>query len=126
VAGWLHSMNFAVQSVLQGEHLRPEDRPTVEPWARFWQWWVSAAFVKAYLEVAGAAAFLPHSREEMQIMLDYCLLGRGIYELRYHLLNHPERVRIPLRALLHLLQERDRRQIAVPAVAVTQPEASTA
>jgi maltose alpha-D-glucosyltransferase / alpha-amylase len=110
VAGWLHSMYFAVQSVLQDENLRPEDKPTVEPWARFWQWWVSAAFVKAYLEVAGTASFLPRTREEMQIVLDYCLLGRGIYELRYHLLNDLRRVQIPLRALLHLLHERDRRQ----------------
>src|SRR5205807_2161145 len=30
VAGWLHSMYFAVQSVLQDEHVRPEDKPTVE------------------------------------------------------------------------------------------------
>ena len=118
VAGWLHSMYFAVQSVLQDEHLRPEDKPTVEPWARFWQWWVSVAFVKAYLETAGAALFLPRSREEMQLLLDYCLLGRGIYELRYHLMIHPDRAQIPLRAILHLLHERDRRQSPATAEAV--------
>ncbi len=128
VAGWLHSMYFAVQTVLQDEHLRPEDRPTIEPWAHFWQWWVSAAFVKAYLEVANTstAPFLPKSREEMQIVLDYCLLGRGIYELRYHLLNHPDRSQIPLRALLHLLHERDRRQTGTPTEAVKRPDPSTA
>lgn len=109
VAAWLHSMYFAVQTALQEEHVRPEDRATIEPWAHFWRWWVSAAFVKAYLEVAGAASFLPRSKEEMQIVLDYCLLGRAIYELRYHLLNNPKRIEIPLRAILHLLQQRDRR-----------------
>jgi hypothetical protein len=46
----------------------------------------------------------------MQVVLDYCMLGRGIYELRYGLLNHPERMQIPLKAILHLLHERDRRQ----------------
>jgi maltose alpha-D-glucosyltransferase/alpha-amylase len=109
VAAWLHSTYFAVQSVLQDEHVRPEDKPIVEPWARFWQWWVSVAFVKAYLEVDGTTSLLPQTREEMQIVLDYCLLGRGIYEVRYRLLTRPERVQIPLKAILHLLQERDRR-----------------
>ena len=110
VAGWLHSMYSAVQSVLQEERLRAEDRPIVEPWARFWQWWVSVAFVKAYLDVAGIASLLPATREEMQIVLDYCLLGCGIYNLRYQLLNHPKGVQVPLKALLHLLHEQDRRQ----------------
>lgn len=113
VAAWLHSMYFAVQSVLQDQQLRSEDRPIVEPWARFWQWWVSVAFVKSYLETAEGANFLPQAREEMQIILDYNLLGRGIYELRYHLLNHPQRCRIPLQGILYLLQERDRRQSEV-------------
>ncbi len=112
VAAWLHSLYFAVQTVLHDEHLRTEDRPIVEPWARFWWWWVSVAFMKAYLDVAGRAPFLPGDREEMQIVLDYCFLGRAIYELRYHLLNHPGRSQIPLKAILHLLHERDRRQPA--------------
>ena len=111
VAAWMHSMYFAVQSVLQDEHLRIEDRPVIEPWARFWQWWVSVAFVKSYLDAAGPASFLPQSREEMQLVLDYCLLGRGVYELRYHLLNHPTRSQIHLKAILHLLHERDRRPV---------------
>jgi len=109
VASWMHSVYFAVQSVLQDEHLRPEDKPIVEPWAHFWQWWVCAAFVKAYLEIARTGSFLPTTREEMQVVLDFCLLGRGIYELRYHMLNNPNRLQIPLRAILHLLHERDRR-----------------
>ncbi len=111
VAGWLHSMYFAVQSVLQDEHMRSEDKPIVEPWARFWQWWVAVAFVKAYFEFPGIAPYLPRAREDMQIVLDYCLLGRGIYELRFQLLNHPERIHIPLKAIHYLLHERDRRQL---------------
>jgi maltose alpha-D-glucosyltransferase/alpha-amylase len=122
VAAWVHSMYFAAHSVLQDEHLRPEDRPIIEPWSRFWQWWVAIAFVKAYLEAAGAAPFLPATREEMQIVLDYCLLGRSIYELRYQLLNHPERSQIALKAILHLLHERDRRQPDQP----TDPPADSA
>ena len=114
VAGWLHSMYFAVQSVLRDVHVRPEDKAIAEPWARFWQWWVSVAFVKAYFEIMGPTNLLPQTRAEMQIVLDYSLLGRGIYELRYHLLNHPERIQIPLKAILYLLHERDRRHSEQP------------
>jgi hypothetical protein len=56
-------------------------------------------------------------------VLDYCLLSRGIYELRYQLLNHPERSEIPIKALLHLLHERDRRQ---PEPGQDQPETAPA
>jgi maltose alpha-D-glucosyltransferase/alpha-amylase len=121
VAGWLHSMYFAVQSVLHSDQIRAEDRPIAEPWARFWQWWIAVAFVKAYLEVAGTEAYLPHTRDETQIVLDYSLLCRGIYELRYHLFNHPERSPIPLRALLHLLHDRDRRQAPPECDGTAQP-----
>lgn len=126
VAGWLHSLYFAVESVLQDGHMRPEDKPAIEPWARYWQWWVSAAYVKAYLDVAGDASFMPRTREELQIVLDYCLLGRGIYELRYQLLTDPQRAQIPLHAILHLLHERDRRQVAAPATVAKQPEMTPA
>jgi maltose alpha-D-glucosyltransferase/alpha-amylase len=61
------------------------------------------AFVKAYLEVANSAAFLPRTREEMQTLLHFFLLGRGVFELRYQLLNRPDRVQIAVRCMLHLL-----------------------
>jgi maltose alpha-D-glucosyltransferase/alpha-amylase len=130
VAAWLHSMTFAVQTVLRDEHLRPEDRPIVEPWGRFWQWWASAAFMKAYLDVARAGEFLPRTREDMQVVLDYCLMGRAIYELRHCLFSQPQQIQIPLGALLQLLQDRDRRHAAQPpdiALAPgTNPDVSSA
>ncbi|HZZ82122.1 MAG TPA: maltose alpha-D-glucosyltransferase [Gemmataceae bacterium] len=114
VAGWLHSQSCAILTVLHEEHLRLEDRPTLEPWARYWQRWVSTAFVRSYLETAGHASFVPRTHDDLQSLLDYCLLGRAIYDVRYHLLNRPERVQVPLRALLLQLQDRDRRQVALP------------
>jgi maltose alpha-D-glucosyltransferase/alpha-amylase len=115
VAGWLHSLSCAVLTVLHEEHLRPEDRPTLEPWARYWHWWVSVAFLRSYLDTAADASFVPGQRDELQSLLDYCLLGRAIYDLRYHLLNRPDRVHVPLRAMLLQLLDRDRRQVAPTA-----------
>ena len=112
VASMLHSLHSAVRASMQEEHLRPEDKPVLEPWARFWQLWVSVAFVKDYLETARAASFLPRTRVDMQILLDFFLLGRGIFELRFQLLNRPDRAQIPLQALLHILDRLDREHAA--------------
>ena len=110
VASLLHSWHFAVRTALQRDHLRPEDRLALEPWAQYWNRWVSVAYVKSYLEIAGAASFLPRARNETQTLLDFYLLGRAVVELRYQLLNHPDQVHIPLQALLHLMELRDRRE----------------
>jgi maltose alpha-D-glucosyltransferase/alpha-amylase len=112
VASLLHSLAFAVRTALHHDHLRPEDRPVLEPWGRTWLLWVSAVLVKSYLEHVSGAAFLPRAHVEQQMLLDFYLLGRGIYELRYQLLNHPEQVQIPLQALLHQLESRERRLAA--------------
>jgi maltose alpha-D-glucosyltransferase / alpha-amylase len=112
VASMVHSLYFAVRNAMREEHLRPEDRPLLEPWVRHWHLWVSVAFVQEYLHTAKQAAFLPTTREEMQILLDFYLLGRGVYELRYQLLNHRHRIDIPLQALMHLMELQDRRMAA--------------
>jgi len=108
VAGMLHSLNTAVRVAMLEEHLRPEDKAVLEKWGRSWQIWASIAFVKSYLEVTRAGSFLPRTREEMQIVLDFHLLGRGIFELQNQLLNHPGRAQIPLQTLLYLIDQRDR------------------
>jgi len=74
------------------------------------EYWVSVAFVKSYLETARSASFFAADARRDSDSAGLCLLGRGIYELHYHLLHHPQRIHIPLKAILHLLQERDRRE----------------
>jgi maltose alpha-D-glucosyltransferase/alpha-amylase len=111
VSSLLHSLYSAVQFVYQSDHLRMEDRHVVEPWARFWQSWVSVAFMKAYLDVPGLQALLPRGQEHKQLVLDYCLLSRAVYELRYQLLHDPERSHVSLRSIIQLLHDRDRRQM---------------
>jgi maltose alpha-D-glucosyltransferase/alpha-amylase len=109
VASMHHSLATAVDTALLEKHLRPEDKKILEPWAFSWERWVSVAFFKAYLEVAGAGSFLPPRREDMQLVLDFHILARGVFELQYHILNRPDRAHIPLRSLLHLIEQRDRR-----------------
>jgi maltose alpha-D-glucosyltransferase/alpha-amylase len=77
--------------------------PKLEEWARFWQSWVSVAFLNGYVATAGESAFLPRSREEMQLLLDAFLLEKAVYELEYELNHRPTWVAIPARGILDLL-----------------------
>ncbi|MBI2089362.1 MAG: maltose alpha-D-glucosyltransferase, partial [Deltaproteobacteria bacterium] len=89
VAGMLRSFEYAALSRLKNGSFRPEDIPNLEPWARFWNLWVSVAFLKGYFEATRDGAFLPKSRDELSTLLDLYLLEKAVYELGYELNNRP-------------------------------------
>ncbi len=107
VASMLRSFDYVTQSALADGGLRPEDAARLRPWARLWHLWVSAAFVRSYLEAAGPAVFLPRDRADVGLLLDFYLLKRCVNELRYELTVRPERAKVPLRGLRQLLQTED-------------------
>jgi maltose alpha-D-glucosyltransferase / alpha-amylase len=106
VAGMLRSFHYASYAGLFGQvpGIRPEDFVALEPWARFWYIWVSAAFVKAYFAGAKEALSLPKDPQELQVLLDAYLLEKVIYELGYELNNRPDWVKVPLQGILQLLE----------------------
>src|SRR5437588_321441 len=60
VAGMLRSFDYAAFAGLFAfTHDRPDDFPRLEPWARLWQQWTSAAFLRAYRSTAAGAPCLP-------------------------------------------------------------------
>jgi maltose alpha-D-glucosyltransferase / alpha-amylase len=106
VAGMLRSLHGAADEALFGATAtsRPEDRLTLEPWARFWYAWVSGAFLRAYVGVVGHTSILPSDTEDRQILLDAYLIEIALAELRDASRHHPERAGNPLRGILHVLQ----------------------
>ena len=108
VAGMLRSFHYAAYAPLlqqqSGESLTQEQLQTMGRHAQYWQKWVSAAFLKTYLEVSGNSNFIPQDREELALLLDLYLLDKAVYELGYELNNRPSWVRIPLDGISHLLQ----------------------
>jgi maltose alpha-D-glucosyltransferase/alpha-amylase len=106
VAGMLRSFHYAAHSVLLDQtergFVRPDDLPKFEPWAQSWQRWVSAMFLRAYLETAAVEQFLPTNAEELQLLLDVYMLERAIHELHHELLVRPRWLPIPLHAILQL------------------------
>jgi maltose alpha-D-glucosyltransferase/alpha-amylase len=84
--------------------IRPEDVQVLEPWARLWHAWVSAAFVRSYMARAGAAGFLPRDPGELRVLFDVLLLEKAIHELSSELMHRPDMVRIPLQGILQILE----------------------
>ena len=65
--------------------------------ANGWVFWVSAAFLRSYLDTSRSDGFLPASKEELKSLLDLYLLQKAIYELNYELNNRPEWINVPMR-----------------------------
>jgi maltose alpha-D-glucosyltransferase/alpha-amylase len=108
VASMLTSFYYAVRSSLKGGSVRSQDIPVLEPWARYWSIWVSVAFLKSYLEVAGQDRFLPKSREELGALLEFFLLKRAVNEVHRELTYSPDRLSVALSGLLRLPESRSR------------------
>ncbi len=104
VAGMLRSFDYATVSALLAGPVRPEDVAVLEPYARYWYYWVAVGFLKAYLETVEPAALVPQRPEEQGILLDLLLLDKALYEVAYELNNRPDWVRIPLRGILDIIE----------------------
>jgi len=107
VAGMLRSFQYAASARLFEEAasgiVAAPEVPLFESWALYWERWISAAFLGAYLDRAGAASFLPAQRADLAILLDCYLLEKAIYELAYELNNRPTWMRIPLAGIRQIL-----------------------
>ena len=103
VAGMLRSFSYAAfAGLLTFSARRPEDYSRLEPWAGFWDKWISTAFLRAYRQTAGQSPLLPPRSEQLETLLEAFLLDKALYELNYELNNRPSWVRIPLHGILAL------------------------
>jgi len=106
VAGMLRSFSYAAYAGLfMATANRPDDFARLEPWARLWEHWCSAAFLRSYLEAARGASFLPPGRPELERLLAIFTLDKALYEALYELNNRPEWLRIPLWGMMPLVEE---------------------
>ena len=105
-AGMLRSFDYAAHEALirsaSDGVFRPEDVPTLEPWARFWRQWVDSAYLRAYLEGIGPSGLVPREKSQLAILLPFLLLEKCVYEVAYELNHRPDWVQIPLRGVLEL------------------------
>ena len=107
VAGMLRSFDNAAHTALHGlverGVTRQEDLQILYPWARFWHFWVSAAFVDSYLTTASHGTFLPKSNPELRLLFDFYLLEKLLSELEHDLHLQPDSTSVALTAILRVL-----------------------
>jgi maltose alpha-D-glucosyltransferase/alpha-amylase len=104
VAGMLRSFGYAAYAGLFAHtSSRPAEFTRIEPWARLWQTWASAAFLRGYFRTTSNALFVPGEHSQRDALLRLFVLDKALYELNYELNNRPDWVRIPLRGVLELL-----------------------
>ena len=104
VAGMLRSFSYAAYAGLFAHSsTRPGQFAELEPWARLWQTWASAAFLTGYLATAGRALIVPAEPAQRNALLQLFMLDKAFYELNYELNNRPDWVRIPLAAILDVI-----------------------
>jgi maltose alpha-D-glucosyltransferase/alpha-amylase len=103
VAGMLRSFSYAALTALNAAtRTRPDDAERLTPWARLWETWVSAVFMRAYLSATRDTPVVPEPRDTMDTLLHAFIVDKALYELGYELNNRPDWVHIPLSGLRHL------------------------
>jgi maltose alpha-D-glucosyltransferase/alpha-amylase len=115
VAGMIRSFEYAAAFAVRHGPMRTEDVPALRPWARLWTRWAAASFLRGYFDAAGDAAYLPKGQDALAAMLDFYLLDKAIYELRYELNNRPEWVGIPLEGIRSRLSAEAERPVGAGA-----------
>jgi maltose alpha-D-glucosyltransferase/alpha-amylase len=129
VASMLRSFHHAAaggldQHVERGNIPR-ENMSQFQSWLRYWNLWVSVAYLKAYFQAMAGAGILPESEESVRMMLRAYLLDRTMGELGNALRAGGGRLEIPLYGILYLLRESLPSDPAVQAPLAKPAPAST-
>ncbi len=107
VATLLRSLRDTAATVLFDEtRVRKEDRETAAPWAELWSAWVSAAFVRGWLEGSSGAAYLPTEPREIDLLLDVLSLEQHLEALGEALRRGSPRVALLLEGLVRALDQK--------------------
>jgi maltose alpha-D-glucosyltransferase/alpha-amylase len=103
----LRSFHYAAYAPLlaeiTGREVAQQGLNSLDFRAQYWQTWVSATFLRAYLRTSGSLSSVPQSREELAVLLDAYVITKAVYELGYELDNRPSWLRIPLQGVSNLL-----------------------
>jgi maltose alpha-D-glucosyltransferase/alpha-amylase len=109
VSALLRSFHYAAyvgleQHVERGSISR-ENVPKFQLWMRYWNRWVSTAFLKAYFQHVAAAEILPANEEDIRVMLRAHLLDMMMDELGEHLREKDKWLSVPLEGIILLMTD---------------------
>ena len=107
VATLLRSLRDAAATALLDEaRVRKEDREAASVWAEIWCGWVSAAFVRGWLERSEGASYLPSTPGEIDMLLDVFSLEQDLAALGAVLHKTSPRTALLLEGLVRALDQK--------------------
>jgi len=101
VAGMIRSFDYAGQDALAAAVDRGGPG-TLQPWADAFGAWTAQRFTCAYLERARSSHLLPSDPDDLALVLEVAVVQKAAYEIRYEIRHRPERVQVPLAAILRV------------------------
>ncbi len=108
VAGMVRSFDYAASFSVERQASTggaPGQTRLLELWAKFWTTWVTPVFLTSYVNTARQASLLPDGERELAILLNAYLLDKAISEITYELDGRPDWLRVPIRAILRMMEE---------------------
>ena len=107
VASLLLSLQYAAYAVFHDEvpgvKHRPEIMPALESLSAYWFEWISATFLKGYLNVIGQSPLLAQDGANVRSLLDAFLLERAVEEIEDQLRDQGQRILPAVKLLLRIL-----------------------
>jgi trehalose synthase-fused probable maltokinase len=105
VMGMVRSFDYAPIAALRDRKAPSKPSPgraqaDLANWGRLWTREITLAFLRAYFDTVGDAAFIPRDRAQLARLLTAFELEKVIYEVGYELDNRPDWVGIPLASLV--------------------------
>jgi len=107
VADLLRSYHYAALASLTDQveigAIPAERLVDLEPWATAWYRWVSAAFLRTYLQGMAGSGLLPSDEITAAILLEAFMFEKAARELTWEVHNRPGWARIPALGILEAL-----------------------
>ncbi|MBD3290351.1 maltose alpha-D-glucosyltransferase [candidate division KSB1 bacterium] len=106
VACMMRSFHYAAYNALfQYAAVRPKDSQILEQWIYPWHFYMSNMYLRGYLESVSDTQIVPQDRSQLNTLLQVISLEKTINELVYELDSRPEWVIIPIKGILHILED---------------------
>ena len=85
-------------------HVGKDEIKYLLSYADLWIHYMRGFFLNAYKDTVKQSDLIPKSNDELKIMLQYYLLEKALYALKYELKHRPEKVMIPLAMIRDILK----------------------
>ena len=108
VAGMLRSFSYV--AAVAANHTtkeRPGDRHRIGPLVQAWEQETAQAFLAGYRNALGDGIVLPADAAAAGRLIEFFVIEKALYELRYEMNNRPDWLSIPLFGLIRILDGKE-------------------